>query len=295
MVLPRKIREIVLCVALLGIPVLILHTSLKSPDQLNPIDRGLLKITGPVQGGVMALIQGVHSGWRRYIYLVGVEQHNEQLKQQNLKLKVAVEAARRDLERLRNYEKLLGFRKAREVETVGVRIIGRNSSPFVRSLRVQVDRGSKTLRAGLPVITPEGVVGRVGRVFGDYSDIVLAVDPKSAIDVVIQRTGGRGLLRGISGTNHYTSRIDYLLRKEEVKVGDLVISSGVAGVFPKDIPVGRISKVTRRTYGLYQEVEVTPSVDFTSLKEMLVILSPPPPPAPKADAKKQEPARGLLP
>ena len=294
MVLPRKLREIVLCLALLAIPVMVLHSGLKTPDQLNPIDMGLLKITGPIQAGLMMAIEGVHSGWRRYIYLVGVETENEKLKKQNLKLQVAVEAARRDLGRLRNYEKLLGFRKARGVETIGVRIIGRNTSPFVRSLRVRVDRGTANLRAGLPVITPEGVVGRVGQVFSPYSDIVLAVDPKSAIDVIIQRTGGRGLLRGIAGTNHYACRIDYLLRTEEVKVGDLVVTSGVAGVFPKDLPVGRISKVTRRTYGLYQEVEVTPAVDFTSLKEMLVILSPPPPPAPKADDAR-EPARGLLP
>jgi len=68
----------------------------------------------------------------------------------------------------------------------------------------------------------------------------------------------------------------------------------VAGVFPKDLPVGRISRVTRRTYGLYQEVEVTPTVDYSSLKEMLAILSPPPPPAPRRDGEK-EPARGFLP
>ena len=86
----------------------------------------------------------------------------------------------------------------------------------------------------------------------------LAVDPKSAIDVVIQRTGGRGLLRGIDGTNRYACRIKYLLRQEEVKVGDLVVTSGAAGVFPKDCPWGA-SPGEARTYGLYQEVEVIPA------------------------------------
>jgi len=145
----------------------------------------------------------------------------------------------------------------------------------------------------MPVVTAKGVVGRVGRVYGSYSDVILAVDPKSAVDVIIQRTGGRGLLRGIVGANRYICRIDYLLRKESVNVGDLVVTSGVAGVFPKDLHVGRISKVTKRTYGLYQEVEVTPLVDFSSLEDMLVILSPPPPAAPKA--KGRQPARGYMP
>jgi rod shape-determining protein MreC len=73
------------------------------------------------------------------------------------------------------------------------------------------------------------------------------------------------------------------------------VTSGVAGLFPKDLPVGRISRVTRRTYGLYQEVEVTPAVDFSSLREMLVILSPPPPPVSKIKTAKAVPARGFSP
>jgi rod shape-determining protein MreC len=257
------------------------------------VDQLLLKVTAPLQSGITSAIEGVHGGWKRYIYLVRVEEENEELRKKLREMRLAMENASRDLGRLKLYERLLGFRKARGVESVGVRVIGRDASPFVRMLRVRVDRGSPLLRQGLPVVTADGVVGRVGRVYGSYSDIVLAVDPRSAVDVVIQRTGGRGLLRGIAGANRYVCRIDYLLRKEQVKVGDLVVTSGVAGVFPKDLPVGRISRVTRRTYGLYQEVEVTPAVDFTSLKEMLVILAPPPPDAPKSKAR--EPARGFTP
>ncbi len=294
MVLPRKFRDIVLALALLGFPLIFLQSNLKDPGELNPFDRLVLKISSPVQGLVTSVVTGIHTGWRRYVYLVGVEGRSQKLAEENRTLKMELETAKRDLGRLQLYEKLLGFRKTRGVETVGIRVVGRDSSPFVRALRVRVDRGRPTLRAGLPVVTAEGVVGRVGRVYGKYSDITLAVDPKSSIDVIIQRTGGRGLLRGLEGTNRYACRIDYLLRKEEVKVGDLVVTSGVAGVFPKDLPVGRISRVTRRTYGLYQEVEVTPTVDYSSLKEMLAILSPPPPPAPRRDGEK-EPARGFLP
>ena len=294
MVLPRKFRDIILAAALLGIPLVVLQSNLKDSGELNPIDRAIMKVSAPLQGFITSTISGIHAGWRRYVYLVDVEERNEKLASENRKLTLDLATARRGLGRLELYEKLLGFRKSRGVETVGVRVVGQDASPFVRLLRVSVDRGKPTLRKGLPVVTAGGVVGRVGRAYGGYSDIVLAVDPKSAIDVIIQRTGGRGLLRGLEGTNRYACRIDYLLRKEEVKVGDLVVTSGVAGVFPKDLAVGRISRVTRRTYGLYQEVEVTPTVDYTALKEMLVILSPPPPPAPRSEGAK-EPARGFLP
>jgi rod shape-determining protein MreC len=281
MVLPRKFRDILLCAALLGVPVLFLQSGLKnvrSPSALNPVDRVLLRVTAPIQSSITEGIGNVHRVWRRYVWLVDVERDNERLRVENVRLRTKMRETDRGLGRLRHLEKLLGFRAARGVETIGVRVIGRDASPFVRVLRVRIDRGSESLRQGLPVVTADGLVGRIGRTYGSYSDVVLAVDPQSAVDVVIQRTGGRGVLRGIDGTNRYACRIDYLLRQEEVKAGDLVVTSGVAGVFPKDLPVGRISRVTRRTYGLYQEVEVTPAVDFSSLREMLVILAPPPPP-----------------
>jgi len=293
MVLPRKLRDIVLCVALLGLPLIFLYSNLKSPTDTNPIDRAILRISSPLQAAVTAAVSGIHRGWKRYVYLVGVEKENERLQAENQDQRLKINEANRQLTRLKRYEQLLAFRDTRGVETVGVRVIGRDASPFVRVLRVKVDRGRSALRPNLPVVTAEGVVGKIGRVYGSYSDVVLAVDPKSSIDVVIQRTGGRGLLRGIDGTNRYLCRIEYLLQKEEVKVGDLVVTSGVAGIFPKDLIVGRISKVTRRTYGLYQEVEVIPAVDFSGLDEMLVILSPPPPPVSRDDAA--EPAWGLLP
>jgi rod shape-determining protein MreC len=295
MVLPRKVRDIVLCVALLGIPLLFLHANLKSPTDINPVDRILLRISAPVQAAVTGAVRGIHRGWRRYVYLIGVEKENERLRQETETQRLQINEAQRQLARLKGYERMLGFRATRGVETVGVRVIGRDASPFVRVLRVRIDRGGAKVRPNLPVVTADGVVGKVGHVYGSYSDVILAVDPKSNIDVVIQRTGGRGLLRGIDGTNRYVCRIEYLLRKEEVRVGDLAVTSGVAGIFPKDLPVGRISKVTRRTYGLYQEVEVIPAVDFSGLDEMLVILAPPPPPVAHDDKSAAEPAWGLLP
>jgi rod shape-determining protein MreC len=293
MQLPRKFRDIVLCAALLALPLLFLYSNLKSPAEMNPVDRALLRISAPVQAAVTAVVSAIHRGWKRYVYLVGVQRDNEHLRRENADQRAKLAEAERRLLRLKSYEQQLGFRASRGVETVGVRVIGRDSSPFVRVVRVRVDRGAPLVRANLPVVTAGGVVGRVGRVYGAYSDVVLAVDPRSNIDVVVQRTGARGLLRGIDGTNRYLCRIEYLLQREDVKVGDLVVTSGV-GIYPKDLVVGRISQVTRRTYGLYQELEVIPAVDFATVDEMLVILSPPPPPV-AGDERVAEPARGLLP
>jgi rod shape-determining protein MreC len=93
--------------------------------------------------------------------------------------------------------------------------------------------------------------------------------------VVVPRTGGRGVLRGIVGSNRYRTRIDYLLRKDEIAENDVVVTSGLGG-FPRNLPVGKVVKVQKQGYGLYQDAEVEPAVEFGKLAEVLVVLAPPP-------------------
>jgi rod shape-determining protein MreC len=112
----------------------------------------------------------------------------------------------------------------------------------------------------------------VQRVFGPWCDVLLATDPKSSIDVIVARTNGRGVLKGIAGSDRYRTRIEYLERKDEAAEGDMVVTSGLGGLFPRDIPVGKILKVDKRGFGLYQEAEVQPVVDFGKLRDVLVVV-----------------------
>ena len=278
MQIPRKMRDVVLCVLLLGLPVLFLRSNLKQPDETNFLDRLVLQISAPVQLGITAVVGGIHRSLRRYVYLVGLQENNEQLSLANMKLKRELREAQRQLRRLKHYEKLLAFRTASRLETVGARVIARGSSSLVRTLRLRLDRGSSSgLRSGFPVVTADGVIGRLTKVYGGYAEVRLAVDPKSAIGVTIVRTGARGILRGQDVRDRLGCRIDYVLRKEEVKVGDHVVTSGAAGVFPRGLPVGRVSAITEQAVGLYQQVEVSPAVDTSAVDEVLVVLAAVPP------------------
>lgn len=155
---------------------------------------------------------------------------------------------------------------------MSARVIGKEISPYFRVMRVRLDRGERDhVRAGMPVISTQGLVGQIRRAFGRYADVLLTVDRKSAIDVVVPRSGARGMLRGTGESNRYLCRIQYLSRTDEVKVGDEVYTSGLGQRFPGSILVGRITKVERRDFGLYQEVEVTPSVNFSLLEEVLIL------------------------
>jgi rod shape-determining protein MreC len=124
----------------------------------------------------------------------------------------------------------------------------------------------------MPVVAPEGVVGRVHRAYGRYAEVMLAVDPKSSIDVMVARTRGRGTLKGIAGDNRYRTQLANFLRQDEVADGDLVVTTG-ADAFPRNFAVGKVAKVAKKDSGLWQDVEVEPAVDFARLDEVVVLLT----------------------
>jgi rod shape-determining protein MreC len=227
-----------------------------------------------------------------------VRAENEKLRSENRRLRAELMETKRVAAESGRYQRLLGLRDMTPAETVSARVISIDASPYFRVARVEIDRGEGVVRRGMPVLTPEGVVGRINRVAGQTSDILLAVDPRSSIDVFIPRTGGRGILRGKAGENGYRSTIEYLVRGEQAREGDLVVTSGLGGSFPRDMAVGRISRVIPNPSGLYQEVEVTPDVDFARLSEVLVVVAPAPTPdseaaLPAARRTPAPPARGL--
>lgn len=294
----RRAREVFLAVVLLAVPLLVLRASTRAPHELNFIDRAVLRLSSPLEAGLTSLARSLGHAWSRYVALVGVERVNQDLKRENGRLRLELEQVRREAGRVAQLERLLALRAEVPSETAAARVVGIDTSSFFRVVRVRLDRGDTEVRSGMPVLVPEGVVGRIGRVYGRYCDVLLAVDPKSSIDVIVPRTGGRGVLKGVAGENGYHARIEYLLRHEDVREGDAVVTSGVGGVFPRGLPVGTVSAVRRRDFGLYQEAEVTPFVDFARLEEVLIVLSPPPPPDPDAERRGSsrragDPARGL--
>lgn len=289
-----RIRDVVICAVLLAMPLLFLRANLREPENVGPLDRAILLLSSPVQKVATRAAEGVRSFWTDYVFLVHLRGENERLRRENARLRAEAERAKTTAERAARYERLLGLRGETPSETLAARIIARETSPYFRVVRAALDRGGKDVLAGMPVIAPEGVVGRVERVYGGYSDVLLAVDSKSAIDVKVLPSGARGIARGL-GTDGYGCRLEYVLREDSVRPGDRVVTSGEAGSFPRDLDVGKITRVSRPAVGLYQEVEIRPSVDFARLDEVLVVLAPPPTPDLEADSRRREPARGVSP
>lgn len=279
--------------ATIAVTLFLLRHSARNPGDLSTLDRGILTVITPAQSALSSVARGIGGFAGRYMDLVHVRSENESLHSENSRLKAELFEARRAAAESLRYQRLLGLRDTISAETLVARVVAIDASPYFRVARIQLDRGEGMVKRGMPILTPEGVVGRVNRVSGDSSDILLSVDPRSAIDVIIPRTGGRGILKGKPGENGYRAAIEYLIHGEQAKESDLVVTSGLGG-FPRDVPVGKVSRVVKSPAGLYQEVEVIPDVDFARLSEVLVVVAPPPTPDPEAGKKKDlAPSRGL--
>src|SRR4029079_5172592 len=228
----------------------------------------------------------------RYVELTHVRAENDTLVRENKRLRAELSEMPRLGEDSSRYQRLLGLRDVTPAETVAARVVAIDASPYFRVARVEIDRGEGTVRRGMQVLTSEGVVGRINRTTGKTSDVMLLVDPRSAIDVLVPRTGGRGILRGKSGENGYRCSIEYLARGEPAKEGDAVVTSGLGGAFPRNLAVGKVPRIIPGAVGLYQDVEVTPDVDFARLTDVLVIVAPPPAPDPDPGSH-HTPGRGM--
>lgn len=269
--------------------------SARSPGVLGPIDRTVVALFTPLQrllvGGARASVGFV----QRTFDLARARAETEALRQENQRLQGQLLQARRAADESGRLQRLIGLRDATTEATLAGRVIAIDASPRFRVARITLDRGAALVRRGMPVITPAGVVGRIDAVTPGSSSVQLAVDPQSTIDVVIPRTGGRGLLVGKLGENGYRCEVQYLSRGEEPRPGDQVVTSGLGG-FPRDLPVGVVVRVGRKSAGLFQEVEVAPAVDFVRLAEVLVVVAPPTVAEPEpAKERALRASRGLVP
>lgn len=261
-----------MAVVLLVLPFFFLSANLKDPDEVGLVDAGLLKISAPLQYVATEAAGALGGLLEEYVYLVEVGRENDRLRDENDRLRednrlLRVQAGEND--RLRD---LLELRERLPGESLSAEVVTREFSPYFRVMRVRLDRGARDrVRAGMPVVSAQGLVGQIRRTTGHYADVLLTVDQESAIDVVVQRTGARGMLRGTGESERYMARIQYLGREDSVRVGDLVHTSGLGQRFPASILVGRITRIVRQEFGLWQEVEVTPAVDFSSLEEVLIL------------------------
>jgi rod shape-determining protein MreC len=246
----------------------LLSANARQPGRIDPLGHVFLEIMAPFQRVTAGVAGALRGFFDHYLLLVGTQRENEALRQRI-----------RDLERRgthlgemelmnRRLKRLLALQRELPTKAVAASVTARDASVWFQSLTL--NKGEiDGIQVGMPVMAPEGVVGLISSTSMHASRVLLLTDPNSGIDVLVQRTRVRGILSGLleKGTT-----LKYVKRSDDVRVGDRVIASGLDGVFPKGLSVGRVSKVSRKDRGLFLYAEVTPDADASRLEEVLVAL-----------------------
>ena len=224
-----------------------------------------------------AISSGIGGVWSRYVALIGVEEDNDSLKarvaelETNLIRSNEVEA---ENERLRG---LLSYRDMFPQRTMVATVIA--NDPRAEFKSITINRGSADgVEPLMPVLGPHGLVGKVGKVAAHDSRGILITDPNSEEDVTVQRSRARGMVVGSAWhtelkAGYYLTRLEYLRSVSDIKDGDVVVTSGLDGIFPPSIPVGSVTDIRMSRYGVFREANIVPFEDLAELCEVMVLLT----------------------
>jgi rod shape-determining protein MreC len=221
-----------------------------------------------VQRGASSLIGGVRTSWDDYLALQSVRSDNEQLRREVAQLQIALQQQRAMAQQSRTLGELLELREQTELDTVAAGVIAGSASPDFRTLTI--DKGSADgLRPDMAVIAPAGVVGRIITPSARAAKVQLLIDRNAAAGAIVERSRAQGVVEGTGGD----LRLNYVSGTADVRSGDVVITSGIDGIYPKGFVVGQIQSV-ERSAGAFGAIAVRPAVDFSSIEAVLVVTTP---------------------
>lgn len=263
----KQMALIVVLVVLIIFSVLLLQLSSRQPYPAYGQGRWAIAVVAPFQKIISSTSRFLQSIWEHYFFLITVVDENEALK---IEVQQAKSMAHRYEELIQANERLrqlLSLGQELAQPSIAAQVVGKDPSPWFQT--VLVDKGQDDgVQIGHPVINPMGVVGLVVEVTGHFAKVMLITDPNSAVDALVQKSRARGIIKG--GTAGYCV-LSYVLRKHELSVGDTIVSSGMDGVFPKGLAIGRVSEIIKKEAGIFQGVTVEPFVDFERLEEVLIV------------------------
>ena len=263
----RKLFIFVGVALFIAINFTVITMSSREALPVSGAEKVFITLTSPFQKMVSTLIQSTRNIWVTYFMTVLAVEENVELRERlstSIELQNRYEELERENRRLR---KFVDFTASVPAHYVAARIIARDPSPWFKT--IMIDKGtSEGLSKGNPVLVSEGIVGQVISVSKNASRILLITDRNSAVDALIQNSRVRGIVKG---DNENNCLFVYALRKDEVKQGEMIVSSGLDQVFPKGLKIGKILNVTKVHSQLFQDITIETSVDFDKIEEVLVL------------------------
>jgi rod shape-determining protein MreC len=251
--------------------ILLISAQVNSRTGVPVLEAVTFGIVAEVQRGVSSGIMGVQRIWNGYVGLRGLKSENDNLKRQLADAQVALQAQRALADRSRGLEKLLEMRDRSDLRMTAAEIIGAAATPDF--LTLTIDKGTRDgLRPDMSVIAPGGVVGRIVMPSARAAKVQLLLDRNAAAGAIIERSRAQGV---VVGAGEDRLRMENVSEASDIVVGDIVVTSGIEGIYPKGFIIGRVDTVEKNGPA-YRSITVKPAVDFSTLEEVLVVLTPTP-------------------
>ena len=251
--------------------VILISAQVNSRSGVPVLEAVTFGLFAEVQRGSSSGVSGGRRAWSRYVWLRGVEAENADLRRQLEGVQVQYQERRALADRARNLEELLGLRDRSNLQTVAAEVIAASASPDFRTLTI--DKGTNQgLKRDMAVIAAAGVVGRIVVPSLGAAKVQLLIDRNAAAGALIERSRAQGV---VIGGGDERVRLDYVSEASDVVVGDLVVTSGIDGIYPKGFTLGHVDAV-EKSGPAYKRITIRPAVNFSSLETVLVVVTPTP-------------------
>lgn len=239
---------------------------------LEPAEHSILRLLVPPQRALASIGDDLRELFSTLHDLATLRQENEALRDltnklmiENVRLKEA-EAENQTLRLLLQFKRANPHQEYRAAEVIG-RVIGRDPSSLLSYLTIDVG-SEQGIERGMPAVSDEGLVGRIEEAGVTSSEVLLIIDARSSVNALIQSSRASGVVEGLPGGGLV---MRYISQEQQVSVGDVVLTSGLGGNFPKGLVIGQVVAVYQRDIEMFQQAQVRPTVDFNRLEKVLVI------------------------
>ncbi len=267
---------VVLFAQVLGLAVQVKRTNAEDSEPTRLIRVWAVGAVSPLEKVLVWAQTSTSNLWHNYFYLRGVRAENRALKQEIERIRLDEARLNQDADQAHRLQALLGFKQQFISQTLPAQVIG--SSGSEQSRAVYIDKGEKSgLRPDMAVITADGIVGKVLRVYRSTALVLLINDQSSGVGAILEKSRLQGILRGTAAGE---VALEKVMSDETVPAGELVLTSGGDRIFPKGLVVGRVTKVSQGK-DLFLDIRVKPAANLGKLEEVLVVT--------KIDERQSEP------
>lgn len=251
--------------------ILLVSAQVNSKSGVPILESVTFGLFAQVQRGISGVVSSVRRVWGGYIGLRHVKLENDGLKQQLAQAEVQLQEQRALADRARSLEQLLALRDRSTLATTAAEIIASGANPDFRT--VTIDKGRREgLRPDMAVVAPAGVVGRVVAPSAGASKVQLLIDRNAAAGALVERSRAQGV---VVGRGDDRLELQFVSEIADIVVGDTIVTSGIDGIYPKGFVIGKVESV-EKSGSAYKRITIRPAVDFSSVEDVLVVLTPTP-------------------